>query len=185
MEDGQFIAHVTTSKGLPLTLRYPRADDLLAMLEFINTLSAERTFLHVQGKQFTLDEERAFLEGVLDGVRGGRRVQVMAFAGHELVGNTEIERDGFESNSHRGGLGIAVAARFRGQGVGEALMRAVLNEATLNLPGMEVVLLTVFGNNPVAIHLYEKLGFVEYGRLPRGFMHRGEYVDEVYMAKWF
>lgn len=183
LAEGQPIKHATTKNGMEVFLRYPSMDDVPAMLEFINALSKERTFLHVQGKQFTYNEERDYVAGALRSIQKGDRVQVLAFVDGELAGSTEITRDPFDSNRHRGGLGISVAQKFRGQGVGELLMRTVIEEAKARLEGVRLVTLTVFGNNPNAIRLYEKVGFVEYGRLPGGVLHRDQYVDEVYMAK--
>jgi ribosomal protein S18 acetylase RimI-like enzyme len=53
--------------------------------------------------------------------------------------------------------GIGVAAPHRGTGVGEALMRAVLDEARSR--GLREVWLEVLVQNEPAIRLYEKLGF--------------------------
>ena len=54
--------------------------------------------------------------------------------------------------------GIGVAAPHRGSGVGEALMRAVLDEARAR--ALREVWLEVLVQNEPAIRLYEKLGFV-------------------------
>ncbi|MBZ0284757.1 MAG: GNAT family N-acetyltransferase, partial [Anaerolineae bacterium] len=59
----------------------------------------------------------------------------------------------------------------------------VYDEAVANLPGLRVVSLWVFGDNEIGQNLYRKLGYVEYGRLPGGVLHRGAYVDMVFMAK--
>ena len=53
--------------------------------------------------------------------------------------------------------GIGVAVPWRGQGVGEALMRGVLDEARAR--GLREVWLEVLVQNEPAIRLYEKLGF--------------------------
>ena len=58
-------------------------------------------------------------------------------------------------------FGLYVAPRARGRGVGEALVRAVLEEAR-HLGKAEVVL-EVGGHNGPAIALYERCGFVRTG----------------------
>ncbi len=68
-----------------------------------------------------------------------------------------------------------------GLGVGTALMQAVLDEARAHLAGLQIVTLSVFGNNETAIRMYERFGFQEFGRLPRGIRHQGQYVDHIYM----
>lgn len=58
---------------------------------------------------------------------------------------------------------IAVAARVQRQGVGRALTQALI--ASARAAGVEVLTLDVRGDNTGALHLYQSLGFTEYGRL--------------------
>jgi GNAT superfamily N-acetyltransferase len=61
---------------------------------------------------------------------------------------------------------ISVAAEVRGSGVGRRLMEALLARAqAAGCPGLS---LTVSERNPVALRLYESVGFVRHGRSPRG-----------------
>lgn len=59
-------------------------------------------------------------------------------------------------------LGVAVGKDFRGQGIGEALCRCMLNIA--KTVGYKEALLKVNLINPKAANLYLKLGFKEYQR---------------------
>lgn len=58
-----------------------------------------------------------------------------------------------------------------------------MEETEYRLDGLRLVQLHVFGNNELALRLYEKHGFIEFGRLPDGVLHRGEYVDGIYMYR--
>lgn len=58
---------------------------------------------------------------------------------------------------------IAVAAGFQGRGVGRALTQALV--ASARAAQIEMLTLDVRGDNTRALHLYESLGFTEYGRL--------------------
>lgn len=62
-------------------------------------------------------------------------------------------------------------------------MEIVLEESKKDLPGLKVVVLTVFANNKVTIEMYKKYSFIEYSRLPKGLNHRNKFVDEIYMYK--
>jgi RimJ/RimL family protein N-acetyltransferase len=85
---------------------------------------------------------------------------------------------------HRGRVGIGVQAAYRGLGVGEALLQALLDWAAAE-PDIERVELSVFAHNEGAIRLYRKLGFAEEARLPRAFkLADGSYYDEIMMVKW-
>jgi ribosomal protein S18 acetylase RimI-like enzyme len=61
---------------------------------------------------------------------------------------------------------VVVAPEARGAGVGRRLVEAVLADASGH--GVEVVTLTVRGNNHGAIAMYESCGFVRRGLIPNG-----------------
>lgn len=75
-------------------------------------------------------------------------------------------------------FGMYVAPRARGRGVGEALVRAVLDEGRRR--GKSEVVLEVTSNNPAARALYERCGFVATGATHphprRGELHEIEMV---------
>jgi ribosomal protein S18 acetylase RimI-like enzyme len=59
---------------------------------------------------------------------------------------------------------LAVDPAFRGQGIGERLMRAMLDE--LGRRAVRRIYLEVEATNAPAIHLYQRLGFRAIGQLP-------------------
>jgi ribosomal protein S18 acetylase RimI-like enzyme len=182
IEEGKVVFEGKTAKGLDIVLRYPKSGDAPVLLDFINALSSEQTYILFQGEKQTLEDEERYLQGRLSATANATGVQLLAFSNGLLAGNTQIDVS-WGTNRHVGGLGIAVAQRFRGQGVGELLMNAIINEAITHLHGLKIITLEVFGNNATAINLYAKMGFIECGRLPGGRLHRGQYVDNVYMYK--
>ena len=62
------------------------------------------------------------------------------------------------------------------------MMKITLAEGK-KLPSLQMVTLGVYANNPRAIHLYKKLGFKNYGTVPKAIHHKGKYVDEILMYK--
>jgi tRNA-Thr(GGU) m(6)t(6)A37 methyltransferase TsaA len=178
---GREIARRQTRKD-EVVLRYPVPTDAPAALDFINTLSREETFVLYQGAQLTLQQERAWLDGRLASLRAGTSVTVFAFAGDELIGTTEIALLS-NAQAHVGGLGISVAANWRGAGIGRFMMETVLAEAERYLLGLSVIQLDVFATNQQAIHLYRSMGFTEHGRFPGAVIHRGKYVDLIAMHR--
>ena len=85
---------------------------------------------------------------------------------------------------HRGRLGIGVHAAYRGLGIGEALLQALLDWAEAE-PEVERVELSVLAHNTRAISLYRKLGFVEEARLYGACkLADGTYYDDLMMVKW-
>jgi len=79
-------------------------------------------------------------------------------------------------------IGMAVHDDFQGRGVGNALMAALIDLAD-NWYGLRRLELTVFADNPAAVHLYEKFGFVVEGTARQYALRAGELVDAHYMAR--
>ncbi|MCB9584332.1 MAG: GNAT family N-acetyltransferase [Polyangiaceae bacterium] len=78
---------------------------------------------------------------------------------------------------------VAVHPRFQGQGVGRALMQAVV--AWADAAGVSRLELYVRSDNGRAIALYESVGFVLEG-VRRGFVRtlRGELIDDFIMVRF-
>jgi RimJ/RimL family protein N-acetyltransferase len=180
MSAGTIVFEGATAKGRNVVLRYPQPGDAPALLSYINLMSREQTYILFQGEQLTMEDEELYLRARLAAIQAGTGVQVLAFADGTLAGNAGIELK-WGTNAHVGELGISVALPFRGQGLGELMMNTIINEAITHLAGLKLITLEVFGNNTAAINLYQKVGFLEFGRLPGGRLHRGQYVDNVYM----
>lgn len=82
--------------------------------------------------------------------------------------------------SHRAEFGICLVKEYWGLGLGTALTKACVQCA--KDAGYAQVELDVVADNVSAIHLYQKLGFVEYGRNPKGFCSRmSGYQELIYM----
>ena len=79
-------------------------------------------------------------------------------------------------------LGITVAKASQGQGVGQALMAALLDYAD-NWAQILRIELTVYHDNQRAIRLYERHGFAPEGRLKAYALRNGAYEDVVTMAR--
>ena len=98
---------------------------------------------------------------------------VAGTAGIEAVGNKYKAQ-------HRAEFGISVAKEFWGLGIGRALMDACMECA--RQAGYAQLELSVVAENARAISMYEKAGFTEYGRNPKGFRSRiTGYQEVIYM----
>ena len=82
---------------------------------------------------------------------------------------------------HRASLGIAVVQEYWNTGLGTVLINGAIDLA--RKAGYEQLELGVFSDNSSAIHLYQKLGFREVGRMPNAFkLPDGSYSDEIMMV---
>jgi RimJ/RimL family protein N-acetyltransferase len=182
MRPGQIVYQGQTERDIDIIIRYPKKEDIKSLLEFINSLSKEQTFIRLQGEQLTLDEEIKYLEDQIKKIENNQTIKLLAFHKDKLVGAADINLlDKIEN--HVGIFGITVAKNFRDKRIGKLLMKLVFQEAKKNIKQLKIVTLGVFANNPVAFNIYKKFGFVEYGMLPKGIKHKNIFVDHIYMYK--
>ncbi|CCC81855.1 Acetyltransferase, GNAT family [Thermoproteus tenax Kra 1] len=138
--------------------------------------------LALEERSPSIADEFAWFAEKLRAVERGDAVFKVAEIGERLVGTCEIARSRRRGFNHVGVLGIAVAREWRGRGVGRALAEAAIRDAC-GRRLFELIVLEVMDVNERAIRLYEKLGFVKYGYLPKGAKLRGRYFNIVYMYK--
>ena len=104
-----------------------------------------------------------------------------AFDGERLIGITGFNRMARKRAMHRGEVvQVYVEPNYRGQNIGEKLIRSVL-EYAFRLDGIEQVQLSVIAGNQKAITLYEKLGFKTFGVQSRYFKAGDIYMDQQFM----
>lgn len=171
-----------SEKGQEIIIRYPQKGDAQAMCDYINTLSKEKTFISFQGEQLTLKEETKYLNDQLKKFKEKQAVQLLVFSNDKLIGNSQIDMKD-RATKHEGVFGISLAKGYRGEGIGKKLMSLLLTQAKKNIPQIRIVTLSIFANNSSAMSLYKKMGFKVFGTLPAGVLHKGKYVDHIFMYK--
>ncbi len=180
--EGKIVVDTKTKNEENLVVRYPKRSDVKIMQDYINKLSEEQTFVSFQGEQISLEAEEDFLRSNLKRIKEKNDVLLLAFLNKSLIGISGINMK-VRAEKHIGVLGISIAKEHRGEGIGKALMQTVLSEAEKNIADLKIITLSAFIDNDVAIRMYERFGFVEYGVLPNGVFRKGKYSDHVYMYK--
>jgi RimJ/RimL family protein N-acetyltransferase len=128
----------------------------------------------------TRAQEADWLGRLLAEMDKGKVIPIVAEVDGKVVGNSEVEvRNG--AMSHRGGLGISVRSGYRNLGIGTEMIKMLIEES--HKVGLSVLVLTLFSHNDRARHVYEKLGFKETGRIPKGLFRNRKYIDEVIMTR--
>lgn len=118
--------------------------------------------------------EGGFTMGIFAGGAGGTTA--------ELVGIATFVRGSKRKERHKGHIvAVFLAAEARGQGLGQALLGAVIARASDNA-GVEQILLGVSDSQVAAMRLYRRLGFEMYGTEPRALKVGSTYVDEHLMV---
>jgi RimJ/RimL family protein N-acetyltransferase len=105
-----------------------------------------------------------------------------AFKGNLLIGICGFTREKRAKTKHQGEISsMYVQPEFSGQKIGTGLLLATIG-AAFEDPGLEQITLGVVEQNLAAQGLYQKAGFVEYGRLPHYFKHNDAYETQVLMV---
>jgi putative acetyltransferase len=108
--------------------------------------------------------------------------QLVALVDGRVVGMLGLHLEQGPRRRHAAAFGMAVHDDFQGQGLGSALMRAMLDLAD-NWLGLRRIELFVYTDNAPAIHLYEKFGFRLEGTARKYALRAGQYVDAQMMAR--
>lgn len=179
---GKIVEKFQLEDGREVVFRYPSIEDAALMMDYINTLSKEQTFIRFQGEEITLEQETEWLTKLVKKIEEKAAVQIMGFCNSQLIAVSDIVMLE-KAEKHIGGFGITIAKEFRGLGIGKKIMELAINEATKNIPHLKIIILSCFGDNDIALSLYEKMGFKEFGKLPEGLIHKYHKDDHIYMYK--
>jgi putative acetyltransferase len=160
-----------------LHVRRTTVADAPRIIAGINTVCAEGGYFYTPHYVPTPQWEAALHrpESVPD------HLLLVAEIGSTFVGSVQLfPLSADQANGRVGELGIYVLAPFRGKGVGTALMRELLRQASIW--DYNKVVLSVLSTNERAMRLYEKFGFATQGRRRREYAFIGEQ-EELVMAR--
>jgi putative acetyltransferase len=108
--------------------------------------------------------------------------RLVALVDGRLVGNITLEQHQGARRRDVASFGMAVHDAYVRQGVGSALMAAMIHLADDWL-GVRRIEMEVWTDNQAAIHLYEKFGFVVEGTGRQYALRAGKLVDAHFMAR--
>lgn len=141
----------------------------------LDSVAQERKFL---GQTKAAPIER-IAEFVRNNVANGHP-QYVAVQGSQVVGWCDAVPHWAPALKHRANLGMGILKEHRRRGMGEQLLRVVIQRASAL--GLKRVDLEVRADNFAAIGLYEKCGFQIDGRKKMGLCYDGEFYDVLEMG---
>ncbi|WP_300730663.1 GNAT family N-acetyltransferase [Pseudomonas sp.] len=107
-----------------------------------------------------------------------------AFVDAQLVGIVGLAFEPWEDAQHKATLfGLYVPQAFRGQGLGERLVQAVVSLAEQE-PVIKVIDLTVSASSTAALALYGRCGFEQSGLEDSAIRVGEDYYDRVHMRRF-
>jgi len=173
LRPSQILRHFKAEDGREVVLRAPQWRDLDDLLDFINSLVEEEADI-CRDKKATREEEADWLGSLLADIEKGTMISIVAEIEGRVVANSEVRRRSGPM-SHVGSLGIAIKVGYRNMGIGTEMIKTLIDES--RKMGLKVLVLEVFASNKRARHVYEKMGFKESGRIPKGIYRKGKYID--------
>lgn len=172
---------VILKNGAACCVRNAEERDGQAVMDNFNLTHGETDYLlsYPDENSFDATQESQFLK---EKSQRENEVEVVAEIDGVIVGTAGIEAVGTKYKvRHRAELGISVAKAFWGLGVGWALLTACIECA--RTAGYIQLELSVAAENTRALSMYEKAGFVEYGRNPKGFRSRTAGFQELVLMR--
>ena len=112
----------------------------------------------------------------------GGHLMLGAWRDDALLGAVGLERDERIKVRHIGHVvSMMVRASARGQGIGRALLDALI-DAAREPAGLEMLTLSVTEINGGAVRLYERTGFARFGILHKAIKVGDQYHDKIHMV---
>lgn len=177
----KYCKNVTLKNGMECFMRNGVYSDGEAVYENFNITHSETDFLlsYPEENSFDPEKEGLFLNQKTE---SPNEIEIIAFVNDKVVGTAGIEAVGTKYKvRHRAEFGISLLKDYWGMGIGRALMDACIKCA--KKAGYVQLELDVVADNVRAISMYEKAGFVEYGRNPKGFQSRTNGFQEIVYMK--
>ena len=162
-----------------IIIRRPRPDDAAALTAIMGDIEVLPGLL-----QLPYPTEATWRKRIEETPVGATTAElfVVAERGGVVVGNAGLHPILHVRRRHAAGIGMAVARNAQGQGVGKALMAALVDWAD-NWAQLLRLELTVYTDNAAGIALYRKFGFEVEGTQRAYALRDGVYVDALAMAR--
>lgn len=166
----QYNRTVTLKNGKPCRLFGGKAENAADVLAVFTATHAQTDYLltYPEENTMTVADEAEFLA---KSAASDTDIEICAEVDGKIVGTAGINAlSSREKLRHRAEFGVAVDCAFWGMGIGRVLTLACIECA--KQAGYAQLELDVVAENTAALALYKSVGFVEYGRNPRGFRSR-------------
>lgn len=168
--------------GREIILRNAEESDAEELIAYLKITTAETPYLIREPEEvkLTVEQEKNFIRR---NIESEKELMLIATIDGKHIGNCSLSGIGsFRRYAHRSDIAIALYQKYCGVGIGRIMLETVL-QAAREL-GYEQAELEVIADNEKAIALYEKLGFVKYGRFPDNMKYAdGRYADAYWMMK--
>ena len=166
--------------NLWLTLRRAEPNDAEKVVAYLDQVTGESENITFGPGEFGLsvEEERAFLRQTAESPTS---LYLIAEITGEIVGTLSFSTSKRPRLQHAGEFGTTVLRKYWNIGIGSCMLAYFIDWARQRGTIRKLNLRVRVDNLP-AIHLYEKYGFVQEGRLTREFYLHGQFIDAYLMG---
>jgi RimJ/RimL family protein N-acetyltransferase len=179
-KDTDMAQHFPLKNNLRLNLRRAEPRDAENVLAFLNQVAGESENITFGPGEFELsvEEERKFLKQAAESLTS---LYVIAEISGEIAGTLTFSTGKRPRLRHAGEFGTTVLRKYWNLGIGSRMLAYLIDWAR-QTGTIRKLNLRVRVDNLPAIHLYEKYGFVQEGRLTREFYLHGQFIDAYIMG---
>lgn len=160
--------------------RKAQEKDAEKIVNFFNVIGGETNYMSFEKDEYPLDKEaQAALIRSLEG--DTTNTILLAMDGEEIAGLSTITSSHKIKSRHDAELGIVVAKKYQGKGIGTSLIRQVI--AWVKENGITTrISLEVRADNRKAVEIYLKSGFIVEGCRKNSTLLNGVYYDDYIMG---
>lgn len=164
-----------------IVYRKAQEQDAEKIVEFFNMIGGETSFMSFEKDEYPLSaKEQAELIRSFEGDK--TNTMLLAMDGDEIAGLSTITSSHKIKSRHIAELGIVVAKKYHGNGIGTSLIHQVTDWVKGN--GITTKMrLDVRADNLKAVQMYLKMGFVVEGHIKHSTLLNGIYYDDYVMGK--
>lgn len=158
----------------PLTFRLAQQEDAPHLIEWLSDPKIIRWFPMCDAREIE-DAVRIWV--------GYSRIEAAITALWDGIpcGMANLYIQPYKKQAHTCLFAIIVKEEMRNKGIGKALLHHLMKHAKERFQ-IEILHLEVYDGNP-AKHLYEKMGFTEFGRQSRFIKEDGRYYAKIFMQR--
>lgn len=171
---------IALANGLEMTLRSATPQDAEQLLVYLDQVAGESENITFGPGEFglSIEEERQALQQV---AALPTSLYIIAEINGEIAGTVNFSVGKRPRLKHAGEFGMTIAQQYWNRGIGNHLLTYLITWAE-QTGTIRKINLRVRVDNLPAIHLYEKHGFVQEGRVTREFYLHGKFIDAFLMG---
>ncbi len=161
-------------------IRKTEKSDAKALVEYLSYVGGESDFLSFGAGQFGMsaEQEEEYIEAVL---KKDNALSIIAEVNGKVVGNLNFNAGSRQRTEHTGEFGISISKAYWGYGIGEELIKYMINWSK-GSGIIRKINLRTRSDNERAIKLYKKLGFTEEGTIKRDICISEKFYDSLLMG---